>query len=269
MAKEPKKCIFCQRYGMSKEHFWPSWMGKLVSEGADKSHSHEVHDGKAKTELDLKKQAIRQGDVSTKKIRVVCEKCNNGWMSVLEEKAKPLLVRLMNNEKTLLSDNDQELLAQWIVMKSIVAEHSERKINVTPESDRREFYRNLLIPEYFQIFISQQNSAQKAGFLRHSLTLSSSKDGPDPPLNGLNRNTQSVTFICGSLFIHVLACRAKNLKIEECFDLSRLEKLWPLINRDISWPVEVVLTQNQMSSYIHSLGRLVNHPSVVYRSNWR
>lgn len=49
----------------------------------------------------------------------VCKQCNNGWMSILERKAKPILAPLILGEKRTLSETEQELVATWTIKTAI------------------------------------------------------------------------------------------------------------------------------------------------------
>lgn len=46
-------------------------------------------------------------------VRVVCERCNNGWMSALETRVKPILSSLMAGTESRLSEDDLGVLAAW------------------------------------------------------------------------------------------------------------------------------------------------------------
>ena len=49
------------------------------------------------------------------KLNRICEDCNNGWMSDLEQRAKPVIVDLMSGNTKLeaLDANEREVLARW------------------------------------------------------------------------------------------------------------------------------------------------------------
>jgi hypothetical protein len=84
---------------MSKEHFWSQWMKEFLSSGTDLTHIHEIYTSEAKNQVKTF-HSTKQGDVITKKIRVVCRKCNSGWMGSLQEKVKPILIKLIENSVT-------------------------------------------------------------------------------------------------------------------------------------------------------------------------
>ena len=46
-------------------------------------------------------------------LKVVCGKCNNGWMSRLQKANKNLLLSLIRNKWPIIGQKEQELLAAW------------------------------------------------------------------------------------------------------------------------------------------------------------
>src|ERR1035437_6614904 len=91
-SKPPGKCIFCGRRNLSKEHFWPEWASALLPRYPDNRHVEHLFTVTEKTKLVRPPEVrSRQGHSWTKRLRAVCSECNNGWMSVLENVAKPIL----------------------------------------------------------------------------------------------------------------------------------------------------------------------------------
>jgi hypothetical protein len=91
--KKPKTCIFCGEQGsISKEHFWPEWVAPHIRAGEAGSNVSEFHAAEGKNAPSLQRRSERPGDVVTKKIRAVCERCNNGWMSEVESNVKPTIL---------------------------------------------------------------------------------------------------------------------------------------------------------------------------------
>ncbi|ATY17186.1 hypothetical protein CU254_42195 (plasmid) [Amycolatopsis sp. AA4] len=54
-------------------------------------------------------------------VRMVCATCNNGWLSELERKAKPVLTPLIRGEPRRLSVDDQALIAAWTCKTALVS----------------------------------------------------------------------------------------------------------------------------------------------------
>lgn len=60
------------------------------------------------------------------KLKKICECCNNGWMSKLEESAKPLVLAVIRGVRELgsLSEEERRNLARWAGKTAIVESHS-------------------------------------------------------------------------------------------------------------------------------------------------
>lgn len=118
-----RKCIFCQNQASTKEDAWPLWfMRSLPSKGY----------------IDAERGGISLGawlfNEPNLKIRCVCKTCNNGWMSRLENRVKPIVLGLIENSLKLISSDDQFVLSLWAVKNAMVFE------NLYPERPR--FYKD-------------------------------------------------------------------------------------------------------------------------------
>ena len=56
------------------------------------------------------------------RLKDVCETCNNGWMSKLEEDAKPIILDLIRNQRDLSNLNVEErgILAAWAGKTAVI-----------------------------------------------------------------------------------------------------------------------------------------------------
>ena len=149
-------------------------------------------------------------------------------------------------------------------MKSITGEHAEKDTHVTPTADRVLLWSHQRIPSYFAIYLGRQLTESNTAWLRISQTLALSKDGPIPALDGLKRNFQSIAFLCGPLFLYVLAARVDNFDVVDRFRLKHLVRLWPIENLTISWPPEHTLTPKEMGRYAYALDDMKSRPNVRY-----
>lgn len=259
-----KSCIFCGKKGnKSKEHLWPVWMHEFLPTVGDGNNVRELSSFKLQQQIDQKKLK-RQGHLFTTKFRVVCKTCNNGWMSELEEDVKPTFLKLIKGEKSNLSEKDQEILSRWISMKVMLGEHAEKGIHVTPNKDRYLLKDKQKIPEYFAIYIGTHDSNSDASWVRISDTLAASPEGPNPKLGNLKRNTQSVTFLCGKVFIFVFASRENGIDSTEFFQLNNLQRIYPNQCSNIEWPTGKALTTSEMSQIAWALNDLHKMPNVHY-----
>jgi hypothetical protein len=220
---QKKVCIFCQESGkLTKEHFWPEWFRPYVGTNESDKYLSEVHGGEGKNPAVVEKSNERPGNLITLKFRVVCQKCNNGWMSELERQVKDFFASVIGSEKVYIDEQLQNLLSKWIVMKVLVSEQSEEGTQVTPKEDIKSFYDNGRIPEYFRVYLGKHDTENKSDYMRCSYTFSLSDKGPIEPMYGLQRNTQTIAFLLGPVFIYVIACRETSLRIWQKFRLNEV-----------------------------------------------
>ncbi len=119
-------CLFCGRpWGearRSDEHVLPQWMRKhetdlLKSTQTGYSAGFDLDD-QAREFIELPTLlTTKKSSLLALKTRAVCADCNNGWMSRLEEAARPLIRQLagaaQSGQPLLLTLEETKLLAVW------------------------------------------------------------------------------------------------------------------------------------------------------------
>lgn len=238
-------------------------MHEYLPSVGDGNHVRESNTFQWKAPIE-KNKLKRQGHLFTTKFRVVCKDCNNGWMSRLEESVKPMFIRMIQGEKLSLQKSDQELLSRWIALKVIVGEHAEKGIHVTPQKDRYLLKEENKIPEYFAIYVCSHDSKADTAWLRISNTLALSPNGPNPPLGNMKRNTQSVSFICGRVFVFVFASREQGIDSGGFIKMNSLKRLHPQELENIEWPTQKQVTKREMSKLAWALDELDKYTNVRY-----
>ena len=106
----PRRCVFCDRTPVTKEHVWPRWISGLLKEYGPFT-------------VNTPEDAVRAARELDHQVRWVCGSCNGGWMSDLETTTRPLLetMILANPETRLLAPADQVRLARWAMKTFLVA----------------------------------------------------------------------------------------------------------------------------------------------------
>jgi hypothetical protein len=109
-----KKCLFCPNPADSAEHIWSDWI---------------LRDLKPTQPIQIKigKAEAKWSDNPEVRIKCVCEKCNNGWMSDIEGENKPHMLAMMNGKPVLLTPMQQKLLARWAILKAMILDGSSPK----------------------------------------------------------------------------------------------------------------------------------------------
>ncbi len=138
-------CIFCDATADSNEDAFPRWLIKRFT-------------GPGSLEFQLSIDApLRNKRVNCLKIRIkcVCKKCNNEWMSVLQNRAKPVIESLLDCPTSTLDINQCKTLALWAVMSTMVLETTnEPKIWRFTDPERCLFYKREQIPPFTFVWIA-------------------------------------------------------------------------------------------------------------------
>src|ERR1039457_1463762 len=100
-----RRCIVCGGTPVTGEHLFSIWIGDLVPKTAAR-HMRTVRaamgtgDQLDRPYLD---QARRlEGDIKSSRLRTVCKRCNNEWMSAIESAAKPVMTPLILGQLVVL-----------------------------------------------------------------------------------------------------------------------------------------------------------------------
>ena len=137
--KPPGTCLFCKRsppdIKMSKEHIWSDWLDEIIPKQSTRTEGFTPN-----IETNPHNWVSYQGDVGTKKVRIVCTDCNNGWMSQIVENAKPYARQLVNGERISLDEVGQVAMADWIALSALMADRITKSAHKLPESDIAAFY---------------------------------------------------------------------------------------------------------------------------------
>lgn len=234
--------------------------------GAPNSHSLHMLNVEAvgdKFRATIKKERQRQGAIFTQQLRIVCgegsrhavAKCNNTWMGVIENNARPHLTNLIEGRECALKWPAQLAVASWIAVKAIVAEYTFLPNVSISEKERRFVWKNKRPPGHWNIWIGKYlGSAWKpANFMHRSFRA----DWVPPEMEaatprsviseagGVTMNTQSTSIAIGELFIQVHSSALPTFQTSfGGIFTEKLQQLWPppkdrflkMFHQKIKWP---------------------------------
>jgi hypothetical protein len=258
--KPPEKCIFCGGGNLSKEHFWPEWASVLLPRYPDNRRIEQVFTTENARLVKPPEVRARQGHSWTKTIRAVCRRCNNGWMSVLEKAAKPILTPLITSRSHALTEDSMRVLAQWIALKVMVGERNHPKDAVTPLGDRTRFRATLALPSHLRIWVAQCGTqGWDTGYLRHAATMATS---PVVMPHHRFKNIHSVAFGIGDLFVFVIHTTVAG--VEDALTFNQPEGVIPVfpVVGPANWPPPKRLCGSEASAVADTLNRLFRCPRV-------
>lgn len=261
MARLVTRCIFCGRQDLSREHVWPTWSHEYVRRPDNpKQYIRRRLTTSSRTHVSKETGSeTKHGDVTTTKLKVVCERhCNNGWMSRLETRVKPILVPMLTGNRVLMSKYNQEIVATWIAMKMMTAEFSVPDDIVTPAIERTLVMGRRLPSEMMAIWIGRyQGKGWHNAYLRHAASIGFAPAGTIPiaPKGSVPKTVQAQTFFIGELFVQVVTTTVRQLIFQTPPAFAPIiRQIWPF-QYEFSWPPTASLFDFHASIIFDSFGR--------------
>ncbi len=147
-----RPCVFCgSTAGITDEHVWPKWLRAHAADLAPERYTHTS--GFARTAADAFTEAptvlVRQpGTILGLRARAVCRECNGGWMSGLEQRAKPILLNMMSAARPgsvlTLGPDQAATVAAWAIKTAWMREETAPGDRATTRQMRRALHRDVL-----------------------------------------------------------------------------------------------------------------------------
>jgi hypothetical protein len=251
MYRYPKNCIFCGRSPTTKEDVWPTWLTQYVPRDLKSYHG-------ALAEIDpsgeiTKTQKKWDGDPRSRRSQCVCRECNNEWMSRIQERAKPVVLKLAQAQSATLSIHDQKVLATWATMSAMTSEYIQPSTVAISQLDRERFYKTKGPLKLWKIWIGNYSRENwRPHRIHHAWPVRTrvrdeSKLGANAP-----PNTQTTTLIFGNLFLHVASTDIPNATGRMTFpdEVSDtiFKRIWPARSGTIRWPPRLTMSDRHADS---------------------
>jgi hypothetical protein len=255
MPNPPGKCIFCGQGGMSKEHVFGVWLRELFPRTPDAQHTFGTVAPSMIVGIPRITTNDRQGHTGTVFVRVVCDSCNNGWLSALEKREKPILTPMILGEKCRLSPEDQNILSVWAAKTAMTAEYKQRREDGTTQEERTFLMERERPPSNWFVWVA---TYEGSGW--RDLTLSQHRGNlqktpirrPGTSLHYI----QATIFGMGRVVFRVIGttCPEGDLRFGRMND-EALVKIWPTVPRSALWPPYSILADHQVNEAADILNR--------------
>ena len=127
-----RACVGCTapltNDNISREHILPEWLAAEVHQ-PELTLKHYRH-----SEDTREDELLRSHDLRSYAIKSVCRDCNNGWMSDLEGRAKPILLGLMNMKTSLmqLSPDERSVISAWAIKTAFMIASAQKNLPDLP-----------------------------------------------------------------------------------------------------------------------------------------
>lgn len=243
----PRRCIFCGGAPISGEHLFPAWMRDYISGTQNDGTSHQVtlevrtEDG-VRVMLDSTGRGplAQKGDHRSRKLRVVCRTCNSGWMSGLQNKAKPILIPMLTGRLPCLSSAHQEAIAAWAAMFTMVYEFADRRTMVVSQEARQRFKENQKVPRNWMVWIGQFKGGAKDGAAWHrGYRLFSEQEQQNYTGEIFKRDpqmdTQTTVFAAGGIIVQTFSTNRSEIYsalapgLRSAGAVLGLKRIWPTL----------------------------------------
>ncbi len=142
-----RECAFCPETAkLSGEHIWSAWMEELIP-------GKKVFTTRNEKEEIVSQRMARGLDWTAK---VVCKRCNEAWMSEIENKhAKPAMSDLILGRPTAISHSRAHSLAVFAFKTAVVTDHRQRKREpFFVRATRYRFRESLTVPPRLGIWLA-------------------------------------------------------------------------------------------------------------------
>ncbi|GEP52333.1 hypothetical protein FNO01nite_30050 [Flavobacterium noncentrifugens] len=193
----------------------------------------------------------KQGHLGTRQVRNVCKKCNEGWMSEMEQKAQSMISEMIAGNSVTLAFDDCHTLANWVTMTMIMAEYIDTFTQAIPVIHRHFLYEFQMPPTGWKIWIGNFSGKDWKFRYRHATNVVTTVHEAMLHSNGkrkLSPNVQFSTMVIGKFIFHCAS--GPELLIEKCQwnDEWGLTKIWPIAKKKcfvfenkIIWPSKIII----------------------------
>jgi hypothetical protein len=155
-------------------------------------------------------------------------------MSSLESKVKPIMAPLIMGHPSVLTEDNQKAIARWLVMKFMVIEFIKQDKPITPQSERHYVMNNDSPPSNWRIWIGHQKAnLWNTAFLTEEAMLG--QVSTDNPPSSFAKNTQSISFGIGDLFVQTIHTTVAWLEFNPPQEFFALHQIWPF-QVSFVWP---------------------------------
>lgn len=200
----------------------------------------------------------------TAKAKVVCARCNNGWMSALEEEAGALLRAMFTEHITMqLASESQILLARWAMKTALMLQFTQ-KLHGLPDTVYREFHAIQRPPAKCLIYLARREMVQQPSG-GHTIVTELGMPSASGGITKLG-HLYGVTFFIKNLVMQVIGYVLQtsftpNLQFPQTFQ-PYVQRIWPS-GPSVSWPPpNPTMTEHQALEFGLALAHIGRRPMI-------
>lgn len=226
-------CIFCDERGArAREDIIPRWIANELGGESPFFIDHGVvyaPDGGL-----AQRKTSRPGSLMALKLRDVCARCNNEWMSRLEERAKAVLLPMIRGRATVLDQTGQRIVAAWGQLKLISLDAFYRDRGLPPSS-AHEFTQCSQPSGRLKVAVGELSDWSKGVRIPYTRW----RWPTDPPADNTHPRLVRVVFGFGHLVVQVAQFEPQagpGYNLTKAHDPTTLAQIWPQVTDQVRWP---------------------------------
>lgn len=240
------QCAFCPNGAieLTGEHLWGDWLNDVIP-----IEKYRM----IRTEKDGTVRTWRT-NLLNEKFKVVCDRCNSGWMSELESRTKQFASGMVAQcSPVILQPRDVATIAALTLAKAVVAEHRYNHTHPTLSyGERHLFAETLEFPPGVQMWLASRP-------ILHGIF---DNDYLEPPINtrGGAFKAQVFTYGIGYPVVQLTILRYKSKRRRKYADQLSFRQdhrwedfsvpLWPSTGAVVSWPPRKHLPNELVEAFI-------------------
>jgi hypothetical protein len=247
MIPGSRTCIFCGealrgRRERSNEHIFPDWLQQYL--GLRNQALYEACynvDGKRDT------THLREHTFHSHVSGLVCSRCNQGWLSELENQTKPLLIPLVEGTREgYMTFAECRTIAEWLY-KTALTLHSVILTgdSAIPGEHYASFFRKRSIPEGVFIAIApiSVGSEDDLYWIQNEGWIGTAKSVAAATLKEYFMRSYKITMRAGRLAWRVMYLAQENVPRIDFFEYRHdaIQYIHPCGTKGITWPASAVM----------------------------
>lgn len=167
-------CVFCGATPLTNEHVWPQWMRNLEGPKLVRQIAHDYGPYPLPRVTWSGDHAVLHSEVRNGRpapmdatVKIACGRCNGGWMSRLEQRAKPVLSAMTSNDEMVLPVDDVEMIAAWSFKTAAMFQYNDPATQAVGRKEMIAFKRAQLPPSNAGVEVFRADTRTHAMRLRN------------------------------------------------------------------------------------------------------
>ncbi len=244
MAKRKGVCWMCGRAGpLTEEHAFPDWIRQIFARDGNDIALSDHRAGVTERSLTWTNTS---GEVV---VRSVCGACNQGWMSALEGRCKPVLGPLIHGHRARLEPDAQAVLALWAVKTAWAFQSTNPATSTCTADQRHALATEHAVPNGMRVLLGGYDEAGGRVLCFSWYTAGSTRAGVG------RLDASATTLVIGRVVLQVLQLTASDgpseTPVQQPWPATvALRRLLPSTGEPIDWPSLPPLRHGDLDGFV-------------------